>query len=382
MTTEDRLRESLHRRAEAVRVAPGAWTQIAAGTENRRRRRFALAAAVGAPVVIALVVAVLATSGGDNSRVRVVDSGPVPRADLWLLRSTPAPNADVIDGGTRAKRSVTVTGLAPHLRLQHGVRRGEALVVDQAFGNTDAPNVFVVEPDGSSRPLGAGSGAVPSTVDDRVWIVSRDATTVREVDLAGRETTPTRPLPPGFLVGAAVEDGLVGNERSSTDSNGPITNLSVWNPLADKIVRRWPGSLLEAAGTTVVWKDRGGRVHLADERTGTDRLVAVPAGISTVSGVGLSPDGRTVALLGGAANDFTLSLVDAPTGRVTHLAGWEGRVFSSIGWSADSSWFYFAGARRDGGPFQLYAVRRGAGKVTPLRVTVANFETASVGPGF
>ena len=33
-------------------------------------------------------------------------------------------------------------------------------------------------------------------------------------------------------------------------------------------------------------------------------------------------------------------------------------------------------------PFEVFAVRRGATKVTSLRVTVENFETATVGPGF
>src|SRR4051794_11574924 len=148
MTTEDLLRESLHRRAEAVHVSPAAWTRIAANSERRRstRRLVAITVTVAVPVAVALVIAVVSiTSGRDDRQVRVVDSGPVPRADLWFLSSTPAPHAEVIDAATHAKRSLAVTGLSPQRRIQHAVRRGNVLVVDQAFGNLPAPNVFVVE---------------------------------------------------------------------------------------------------------------------------------------------------------------------------------------------------------------------------------------------
>ena len=50
---------------------------------------------------------------------------------------------------------------------------------------------------------------MPSSAEDRVWIASRDATTVREVDLTGRETIPPHQMPPGFLLGAAVDDGIM-----------------------------------------------------------------------------------------------------------------------------------------------------------------------------
>jgi hypothetical protein len=380
MTTEDRLRESLHRRAEAIRVAPDAWTQIAAPSEPRRRTRRFVAIAVAVPVAAALVIAALTiTTGGHDQQVRVVDSGPVPHTDVWVLNSVPTPHADLIDAATGAKRSIALAGLSPDLRIQHAVRRGNVLVVDQAFGSRPA-NVFVVNPDGSSRPLSEGSAAFPSASEDRVWVVSRDATTVREVDLAGHETISPHRLPPGYLVVGAVDDGLVGNEQAPP--NGPIASVSVWDPVNNAIVRRWPGWFVAGRGRTVVWSDHGGQVHLTDVRTGVEKVAGPEERLSSVGGIGISPDGRTVALLGEGHNDFTFALVDVPSARVTHIAGWQGQDFGGVGWSADSSWVYFAGARHDHDPFQLFAVRRGASKVTPLRVTVQSFETATVGPGF
>ena len=78
----------------------------------------------------------------------------------------------------------------------------------------------------------------------------------------------------------------------------------VWNPLTDQVVHRfWNAAVIGAGGNVIVWASTrhcssGCSVHVLNVKSGSDRTVVLPLGVTTTGDAAISPDGSTVAMAG------------------------------------------------------------------------------------
>jgi hypothetical protein len=213
-----------------------------------------------------------------------------------------------------------------------------------------------------SRPpvsLGRSVTFIPSIRPDRVWLLGLAASvpTVREVDVAGRVTSPTVDLPIDWVPQAAVENGLL-------LSNG--STYEVWDPQRRRTVRSAPpaAQIVASSGRLVVWTSGYGcqvlcAVHITDVVRGTDHPIYPPTG-SVASGV-FSPDGRHLALglnpFGDPSSAGGLLLVDTSTYSTTKLAI-VAASSSAMVWAPSGSWLFFL--NEGNGPTLIEAYQLGA----------------------
>jgi hypothetical protein len=203
-------------------------------------------------------------------------------------------------------------------------------------------------------PYGDGAFFLPSARPDRVWVVDLDpgratVRAVREVTVNGETTvaaarTPGRRWPLG-----AVNDGLLMEAGNGVD---------VWDPAAQRVVRHLrvdTGIIGAASGDTVTacsdfWC---GSLRLMDVRSGTDRVVRAPSGLTFEPWhAAFSPSGELLAVAvrepGQAATEHRrLALIDVATGRLAVVAG--SRVpagYTLVAWSASGSHVFLTGGDR------------------------------------
>lgn len=289
-----------------------------------------------------------------------------------LITFSPGQGVELLDIDASTRRRVPVLG-APSLSSTDGVI-------------VSGGGAFVVDGSSSPRLLGAADDVVPSVEPGRVWLLSRAGagqtypvpvpaavvaapTTATEVDLTGR--APRRPfdVPPGWTVVAATTRGLV------LQRAGGSGTLALWAPEADAL----PHLLADCAtgrvvarGSAIAWSEcGGGRMHVADLATGSDRVVfgARPESFS--------PDGRTLAAV---AVSRRLWLVDVATGRVTGVpAGvhrYPAALAPAVVWAPSGRWLFFL----DGDGSRIAAYRIGAPHAVFLRVRIDGLMALAAAP--
>lgn len=216
------------------------------------------------------------------------------------------------------------------------VRRG-GHVVFQGEGAT-----WAVPIDRRANPARVGASVlfVPSVVEDRVWLVNRDAAgpTVRELDVEGRPTSPAYRLPVDWAPQGAVTAGLVLTRRDG---------FEVWDPAsgAVRLAGEQGTNVVAAAGDVVAWQFGCDPVlcplHLTNVRTGHERVVY--AGSNSYLPGAFSPDGRTLAMFvqqqqSGVGFRSVLALVDVASGGFRTLAA-DGQG-GTLAWSASGRWVF------------------------------------------
>jgi len=220
-------------------------------------------------------------------------------------------------------------------------RRGDHLV----FQGSDA--TFAVPLDFSRPPRRLAESALflPSAVEDRVWLISRqgDGTPLaREFDTSGAATSPGAAVPPDWTPHFAVDGGLV---LSRGD------RFQVWDPASGRArFLSEPGAgIVAAGGSTVAWRfyceGPFCPIHLTDLRTGRDRAVYVGHFGGAPEGAVFSPDGRTLATFvierSGDEPRPALALLDVATGTVRLAA--RGGDYGQLSWSASGAWLFALG---------------------------------------
>lgn len=263
-----------------------------------------------------------------------------------LLARTGA--VDVVDIDANTIVSQPVVGLSA--RVDDGryfasptmARRGDHLVFQ------DREATFAVPLDFSDPPRRLGSSVLflPSSADDRVWLVSRaddGAPSVREVDLQGRSAAAAVPLLPDWAPRAAVEGGLVLTRGG---------RFQVWDPATGRtrFASEDGTDPVAASGRLVAWRYYCDGpfcpLHLTDVVTGRDRAVYVETGPSGPGQGAFSPDGRTLAYfvqrtVEGGRLQAAVAFVDVASGRTTFTKSVID--FALLSWSASGRWVFSTG---------------------------------------
>jgi len=397
MTVEELLRDTLEHKASTVHVADDGWSRIEAGVNRKRTARLFVPAVAFAAVLAVLVVTLAIAGRGDHASVVVGPTGKAAaKVRLVFMQLGPRPTADVVDAATGAKKTVQLPDL-----LQ-GVGGAQALSVGDSIVVQNAKTVFALPAtlDGPARTLGFADSVFASAAPDKIWMVSSGAgtpsdqssATVREVDLTGKDVSPTRPVPPGFEPRAAVTDGLAGEQ--TTMEGGAHRNLLVWDPVTGQTKRSFgtdDPAFLAAGHTVVAWIEnvRGHRLHLTDTVSGADRIVASPAGLQLAGGATLSPDASTIVVVSATRakpHQLAMAAIDVATGKAQELSGWQlgvgkGFGWDGPGWSPDSATLFFATPSQLGGDGKAYLYRRSGTAIMQSRVTLGPFDTSVAVPG-
>jgi len=377
MTVEERLRDTLKTRAEAVRVDDDAWARITAGLDQRPRDRTRpLFAAVAFAAALVLIVVGLAVAGRGNRSVKVTGPTEVStHARLVLLHTTTQPTAEIVDVDTGARRTVPIAGLVPGpLGDPNAFVVGDAIIFKQA----NAVHALPVTLDGPARTLGFANLVYPSATPNKLWLISHvdtatgTDTTAREIDTSCTDTTSERVLLLGFTPVAAVDGGLVG-----TLSDGSVAvwdaSTSALRPLGTN------GHVVAAHGPTVAWAD-------------TDSLhLTLPSGVLNVKapsggyGIGsFSPGGRTLVAVAAVGSGADLLSVDTLTRRPLRVKGFNllpENGYTLLGWSADGDTFFFMVSSAKGTSNRLYMYRRATNTVTKTTRVFGRYDSAVIVPG-
>jgi hypothetical protein len=225
-------------------------------------------------------------------------------------------------------------------------------------------------------PYGTRAFFLPSARPNRVWVVDlrRDGTVlgVREVTVDGETTVPaTEPPTPRWPLGVVREGLLLEGDES----------VLVWDPLADRIVRRLtisPGGLGPTSGDTVTWCTDSycSTLQLIDLASGAKHDAQSPLHASFEPWEGaFSPDGRTIALplRGAPETPVELGLIDVATGRVAVVPGSEvPGGYNMVAWSASGRHVFLTGGDR-GEPRVIVGYRLGTRGASRLDVAVGDF---------
>jgi len=132
------------------------------------------------------------------------------------------------------------------------------------------------------------------------------------VDSAGRQLAPPVALPGvdgWYPTGLAGTAGIVLSQLPEYGNHD--NEEEVWNPLTNQVVHVFANAtVIGAGGNLVVWIPTapycrtGCSVHVLDIRTGSERTVQLPPGVTTTGNTEVSPDGSTIAMtaaLGGTS---------------------------------------------------------------------------------
>jgi hypothetical protein len=220
--------------------------------------------------------------------------------------------------------------------------------------------------------LGPSDGVFRGPNSDEAWIWTQpcapvigctnyDAPQMGSVHLIGSS---------GRQIGAAVAlpgtdgwypTGLAGNGGMVLSQLPPYGNhgnqQEIWNPLTDRVVHVFTNAdVLGAGGNTVVWEAAapycmtGCSLHVLNVRTGSQRTVGLPSGVTATGDAAISPDRSTIAITGAVGGvsrvpyPQAVLLIGART-RVTRvLAGSEQPTNPNLGpmaltWSANG-WLF------------------------------------------
>lgn len=245
---------------------------------------------------------------------------------------------------------------------------GGELVRGSYLVTTVLPRVFAVPlAGGAAKPIADDASIVlPGPRPDEVWVGSASSADATLIDVTGRVLL--RITLPGVLRGA-VGSGLVVGEHQ----------LSVWDPVRRRTVRRFPGcaSLLDASGNEVVlsscrWEDAApfAPSRVLDVATGRQRTLRMPQGEYLVSAANLAPDGRHLALAAAPSSGVEqLFAADVVTGAMSPVPTPDAfSVAEGVVWTADSRRLFFSvGAGFDAPAASLWTYSLGDRTATPVR---------------
>jgi WD40-like Beta Propeller Repeat len=225
-----------------------------------------------------------------------------------------------------------------------------------------------------SRPpiaLGRSVNFIASVHPDRVWLLglATGGPTVREVDLAGRTTSPPVALPIDWIPQGAVDNGLV-------LSNG--LTFEVWDPVRARVVRPGPqyAQIQASNNRMVVWTSTFGcqqlcAIHLSDVVAGTDRAIYAQSG--SVSAGAFSPDGRRLAIGLNPGGDVSspggLLMVDLST-YSTNLVNVTAAASSEFAWAPSGRWLFFLSAGNGPTLVEGYQLGTAAAQIVNLPSTI------------
>ena len=122
----------------------------------------------------------------------------------------------------------------------------------------------------------------------------------------------------GRQIGAAVAlpgvdgwnpTGVVGSAGMVLQQLPPYGNhrneQEIWNPLTDRVVHVFANGFVLAAGdNSVVWEKAAPycwtncSLHVLNVQNGSERTVRLPSGVTATGDTAISPDGRTIAVMG------------------------------------------------------------------------------------
>ena len=376
-----------------VLIADPDWSGggVATGTAARREPRLRAKPLFGILAVLVAAAVWSTTSGGDSEEPRPRPSSTAvhPRPSEPLRPSAWSfPSLGVATGTTLylssddrlsvvdvdAGKGATVllpelTGGDPPYRL---LGRSDRIVVYGRAG--EETGIYVLDPDDldSRTLLGVASLFLPSTHEDRVWLVDgafRPTQTVREVALDGKVTVAATRTP-NLPVLAAVTGGLV---------LGGQDGLVVWDPTAGQTSRITSGqtTLVDARSDQVATcADTCTTLVITDLPTGPSTSVPAPAGFHFTPGV-YSPSGKHLAFPALAEDgSLYLGIVDLKAGAAVVAPTTISGPFQSIVWSPSSRWVFFAQAD---GHYGFYRVDAAATFLVPGQLSHPIYGLATSG---
>jgi len=166
--------------------------------------------------------------------------------------------------------------------------------------------------------LGPSDGVFRGPSSTEVWIWSQPCQpiigctnynapqmgSVQLIDSTGRKIGGPVHLPGAagwFPTGVAGTAGIVLSELPSYGNHG--NDEEIWNPLTNQVVRVFTNSfVIGADGNQFVWEEAapycttGCSVHVVNVRTGSERTVRLPPGVTATGDAAISPDGSTIAI--------------------------------------------------------------------------------------
>jgi hypothetical protein len=326
--------------------------------------------------LVASVVAVLTSvlAGAQASVGASAPLDPVPLAGtplseasrLHLLVASNPPFVLDVDSGR-------VSPIRAPVVMKRGVLSvtavaGEAGVIVAGYPR----QIYVVRARGA-RPtyVGGGRDVVPSGDGRSVWTksVSRSACRFRRVGLDGHQIGQAQP----FACNATIQFG---------GSLGLISNRTrVIDPLTGKTLLRTRYGVLAVAGERLVLAGPAKAFTLLDTATGTQRRLAWPSILDGLDEPKADYEGRLVALpfedpaWTGSRQAMDVWLLDARTGRLTHLPGMSTFVdLKCMEWTKDGRLVVLG--ETDGKGF-VAIWRRGAAKLQVKRLVLPDRTSGS-----
>ena len=195
---------------------------------------------------------------------------------------------------------------------------GNSLVLNR--GNTAW--LYPAGINGAPTDLGPSEGVFSGPSGSEAWIWSQPCIpvigcsnynapqmgSVHLIDSQGRQIGAAKALPGGagwYPTGPAGNAGIVLSELPPYGDVSPNANEEeVWDPATDQVIHRFANAaVIGVGGNSVVWESTRHcatrcSVHVFDVRTGSDRAVRLPPGVTTTGDAAVSPDGSTIAITG------------------------------------------------------------------------------------
>lgn len=370
-----------------------------------QRRLLLLAAAIAAALIVIALVSRSGAPGSTGSAPPTTAVGPartVPAAGTPAATGTSSSTSTTVPPPLFNQKTATVLLLGGGSRLtalnldanstrsydlpagivanfgNFGQGPGQAsqfLIGRDRLAVFQAGNQTMAIPADLSRPpvaLGRSVSFIASVHPDRVWLLglASGGPTVREVDLAGRTTSPLVALPTDWVPQAATDNGLV-------LSNG--LTFEVWDPVRARVVRPGPqfAQVQAANDRMVVWTSTFGcqllcAIHISDVVAGTDRAIYAQSG--TVSAAAFSPDGRRLALglnpNGDQLSDGGLLMVDLSS-YSTSLRSISAAASSELLWAPSGQWLFFLNAGNGPTLIEAYRLDAASAQLVNLPSTVS-----------
>lgn len=313
---------------------------------RRRRRRFVAGIALATTVALIAGLTVLVSSRSPTERGLAATPGHRGIGTFTHPTGEALVFADglTLDLDHRTVIARAIPGQRPGDQRWPIIRAGNSLVV--GWGQVWASPIG----GGRARLLGPVVTSLPAAESGDVWLVNYPGGRIGEgtPTLSGVTATGTvvqsevGPPPSSGVPIVGVPGGL------AFDTN---TGIAFWSFDRHAFIRQLegtgPGYIGNAAAGSVAWCDNDCLSVHVTPLAGPDRTFSLPQGGWVVDSVGLSPDGRYVAVLAtrgplGPANPLgSLDVIDTRTERVDIV---EKRIseWTSLAWTSNSKELFFA----------------------------------------
>lgn len=173
---------------------------------------------------------------------------------------------------------------------------------------------------GQPVDLGPSDGVIRGPTSTEAWIWSQPCApiigctnynapqmgSVHLIDSSGRQIRAAVALPGDagwYPTGLAGNVGMVLSQLPPYGNHG--NQQEIWNPLTGRVVHEFANAdVLGASGNTVVWEraapycETACSLHVLNLRTGSQRTVRLPAGVTATGDAAVSQDGSTIAITG------------------------------------------------------------------------------------